>query len=129
MTGQIKVLAVESLEAAADHSTKRGYFVELSAGKASIVNATTDVPYGLILDGEEAGGQDAIAISGGNVGTVRVKVGGAVAKGALGQLQNDGSVITDAGTGARVLVCKFMEAGAADELVEAIIFLPVVIAS
>jgi len=124
-SGQIQTLAVESIEAAADHKEKRGFFVEIDGnGKAAIVNATTDLPYGVILDGEEAGGQDSIAVSGGNAGPVRVKVGGPVSKGGLGQLENDGSVIADSGAGARVIVCKFLEAGVEDELVKAIAILP-----
>lgn len=123
-SGQIKPTTVESIEAAADHSEKRGHFVELSSGKAAIVNSTADLPYGLILDGEPQGGQDSVAICGGNAGSVRVKVGGPVAKGAYGQLENDGTVITDSGAGARVIVCRFLEDGVEDELVEAILINP-----
>jgi len=124
-SGQIKAVTVESIEAAADHSAKRGHFVEIDGdGNAAVVNATTDLPYGLILDGEEAGGQDSIAVCGGNAGSVRVKVGGPVSKGNFGQLESDGTVIVDSAAGARVIVCRFLEAGVEDELVEAILMVP-----
>jgi len=124
-SGQIKTVTVEALVPNADHREKRGFFVKLSSGLAALVSAATDVPYGVILDGENTDGNDAIAISVGNVGSVRVKVAGSVTKGGLGQLTSTGEVIADAGTGARVLVCVFLEAGSDDELVEAILIKPV----
>ncbi len=124
MSQIVRTLTVIPLEAAADHSAKEGYFVELALGKASVCNAATDVPFGLILDGENTGGNDSVAVCGGNAGSVRVKATAAVTKGTFGQLAADGSVIADSGAGARVLPCLFLEDGAANELVEAILVLP-----
>ena len=119
-------VAIESLPqpAGVDHSTKRGFFVELTAGAASVCNAATDEPYGVILDGERAGGRSSVGLCGGNLGTVRVKTSGAVAKGRRGQLAADGTVVQDTGAGARVLVCRFTEDGTSGELVEAVILDP-----
>lgn len=126
--------AIIPLTPAADHTDKEGYFVELSSGNAAIVNATTDIPLGVILEGRPTTGKDSIAISAGGLsGTVKVKVKGSspgtIALGTLLQLHSDGTVLADAGTGARVLVAQALEAGAADELIEAVLFKPVVFAS
>lgn len=126
MSTFIKDVALESLPqpAGVDHSTKRGFFVELTGGAASVCNAATDEPYGCITDGERAGGRSAVALCGGNVGTVRVKTSGNVAKGRRGQLAADGTVVQDTGAGARVLVCRFCEDGVSGELVEALLLDP-----
>lgn len=124
-SGQVQTTAIEPIEAAADHSDKVGYFMEIDGnGKSAIVNSAADLPYGLILDGEEAGGNDSVAVCGGNVGPVRVKVSGPVTKGSYGQLQNDGTAIVDSGAGARVIVCRFLEAGVAEERVKSILINP-----
>lgn len=115
---------------AADQTGKEGYFVEVSSGEAAVVNAATDVPLGVILYGEDTDGQSAIGIPGALAGTVRVKLGGAVtAIGTKLQLEADGTVIADAGSGARVLVAKALETGAEDELIEAALIEPEVFAS
>lgn len=122
---QIRTLAVDSLVPAADHSTNRGYFVKLDSNKkAALCTAATDTPYGAILDGENVDGQDSVAISGGNIGSIRIKVGGTVSKGQLGVLNASSVAIADPGTGARKVVCLFLEDGVVDELVEALLLLP-----
>lgn len=123
---QIKDKAILALTPTADHSLLEGYFVENSAGSAAIVNAATDIPLGVILDGEETSGKDSIAIAGGFAGTCYVKTSGVIAFGALLQLAADGTVITDAGTGARVIVGRKVDQGSSvsGDLIEAVIFLP-----
>lgn len=121
--------AVESLVAAADHSGSKGHFVELSSGQAAIVNAATDVPYGIILVGETAGKADSIGVLGGNLGPVPVKAGGAISKGDFLELTANGDVVPDSGSGARVIVGRAMEDAADDERFEAVVFNPVVYAS
>lgn len=123
---QIKNNAIIALTPTADHSDKEGYFVENSSGSAAIVNATTDIPLGVILDGEDTSGKSSIALAGGFSGTCYVKTSGAIAFGALLQLANDGTVITDAGTGARVIVGRKVDAGTctSGDLIEAVLFLP-----
>lgn len=121
---QVKTNAILALTPSADQTLLEGYFVEVAAGVASVVNAATDIPLGVILDGEDVDGKSSIAVAGGFAGTCKVKLSGAVSQGDLGQLAADGTVITDSGAGARVIVCRFLEDGVADELVEAVIFLP-----
>jgi hypothetical protein len=119
---QIKNTAILALTPTTDHSLLEGYFVENSAGSAAIVNAATDIPLGVSLDGEETTGKDSVAIAGG----CYVKTSGVIAFGALLQLAADGTVITDAGAGARVIVGRKVDQGscASGDLIEAVIFLP-----
>lgn len=120
----IKSQGIIALTPTADHTSSEGFFVEYSAGSAAIVNAATDLPIGVIVDGEETTGKSSIAVGGAFHGTVHVKVTGTVAQGAFGQLTATGTCITDAGSGARVIVCRFLEAGVTGDLVEAILMVP-----
>lgn len=128
---QIKTVAILSFAPLADQSASEGYFVEASGNGVAVCNAATDIPLGVILDGEPISGRSSIAIAGGFPGTCHVKLGatpGAVVRGAFGTLNADGTVRADPGTGARVRVCRFLEAGTADELVEAVLINPVALA-
>ncbi len=120
----VKDLAIISMAPTADHSALKGYLVTNSSGSAAVNTSTTVQALGVILDGEAVGGRDAIAILGGNHGTVKLKAGGTVAAFALVQQKNDGTVITDAGTGARVVVGQALEAAVLNELFEAMIIFP-----
>jgi len=114
------------------HALKEGYFVELSSGKAAIVNAATDVPFGVILKGEGTDGQDSIAIPHGFSGTVEVKLDGTpgtVVVGTVLTVTATGTVKADPGSGDRVQVAVALQAGAADELIEAALIKPVSIAA
>lgn len=117
--------AILSMTPGADHSDYEGYFVELTAGNPTVCNAATDVPFGIILDGEPTTGVDSIGVCGGNFGPARVKLSGVVAKGADLQLAADGTCVTDALAGARVIVAKALEAGVSGDLIEAVILTPV----
>jgi len=120
--------AIIPMTPGADHSaaTQEGLFVKLNAAGNPIVvvSATATVPFGVILDGEAVTGQDSIGVCGGNFGPAYVRAGAAVTRG-YGQLESDGAVINDAGAGARIVVCLFLESGVADELVQAVILTPV----
>jgi len=122
--------AVIILTPTSDHTGKEGYFVDVDATeKAALIDATTDLPFGVILEGATTAGKSAIAAAaGGFKGTVRVKLGaapGTVRAGVLLQTNNDGTVRADAGTGARVLTAQALESGAAGELIEAVLFKPI----
>jgi hypothetical protein len=118
--------AVIPVTPAADQTGLEGYFVENSSGTASVCNATTDVPLGIIVEGADTDSKSSIALSrGGFKGTVKVKIGsgsGAVSAFNLLQLNSDGTVNVDAGSGARTLVAQALEAGVAGDLIEAVIF-------
>lgn len=122
--------AIIALTPTADHTGKEGYLVDVDATeKAALIDATTDLPFGVILEGATTAGKSAIAVGvGGFKGTVRVKLGatpGTVKVGVLLQTNNDGTVRADAGTGSRVLAGQALESGAAGELIEAVLFKPI----
>jgi hypothetical protein len=117
--------AIIAMTPGADHSEKEGYFVKLSAGKPIACTAASDVPFGIILHGEDTDGVDSIGVSGGLASTAHVKLSGDVAQGADLQLHTDGSCVTDALSAARVIVAKALEAGSSGDLIEAVILTPV----
>jgi hypothetical protein len=120
--------AIIPLTPAADQTDKEGYFVETSSGNAAVVNAATDLPTGVIVDGETTSGLSSVALMNFG-GTVRVKLSGNVNKLAKLQLAADGTVVTDAATGARVIVAQALEAGVSGDLIEAAFYGPIVYAS
>ena len=125
----IRDTAVVAVTPAADHREKRGFLVEIDGnGKAAVINSAADLPFGVILDGQnssDANAQDSIGVLGGNLGTVPMVAGAAITKGQRLQAQNDGTVIPDAGSGARVIVGRALEDAAATERFEAVGFAPV----
>ena len=94
---------------------KVGYAVEVESDNVRVFDGS-GTPFGVVLDGEAATGKSTIATFAGASGTVKVKLAGTVAFGAslevtsagLFQTQSSGDVFAVA-----------MEAGTADELIEA----------
>jgi hypothetical protein len=121
-----KTKAILAFTPSADHRTKEGYFVQLSGGEAVLSASATTKPFGLILEGENTDGVDSIAVCGGNAGPARVKASGIIAQGAYVQLHTDGSVVTDAAAGARVLVGIALEAAVSGDLFDCQLITPVV---
>ncbi len=114
------------------HIDKEGYAVKASSGNAALLAADTDVPLGVILEGGPTTGKSSIALCGGNMGTVRVKLDatpGTVNVGTKLQSLNGGTWKADAGSGARVLAAIALEAGSAGEYLSALLVPPVSIAS
>lgn len=87
-------------------------------------------PYGVILEGGNTGETTTIALcAGGHAGTVKVKMSGSpgsVVKGSNLELVNDGTAKIATATSTRVLLAQAMEAGAANELIEAVLFRPAI---
>ncbi len=127
--------AIVAMTPTADHREKRGFFVTAAAGLAAlVVTPATDDPYGVILDGEDTTGKDSVALCGGNAGPVKVKLAaapGTVVAGTRLQLSatTAGTAGADAGTGARVVCARALEAGEANELIMAILLAPIIYAS
>lgn len=119
--------AIIALTPTADQTSSRGYFVEASSGSAAIVNAATDLPIGVIVDGQPTTGKSTIAVGIGLL--VKVKVTGTspgtINLGTYLTVKNDGTVQADAGSGNRVQVARAMESGAANELIDAVLLQPV----
>jgi len=118
----VRANAIIALTPAVDHSAKEGYFVIITNDLPVVSGSASDVPFGILIDGEAAGGVDSIGVCGSNLPTVRVKLSGPVDLGDTLQLHDDGSVVVDAGSGARVVVGQALEAGVSGDLIEAVIF-------
>ncbi len=125
----VKDLAIIAMTPTADHSTNKGYLVKNSSGSAALNDSATAAALGVILDGEPTTGKDSIALLGGNLGTVKLKAGGTITAFSLLAQKNDGTVIVDAGTGARVVMGRALEAAVSTEIFEAMVFFPVVYAA
>ena len=111
-----------------DHSDKEGYAVKASSGKAALCDAVTDIPLGVLVDGKPTTGRSSVAIAAGNPPPVKVKLSatpGTVALGTFLTVCADGSAQADAGSGNRVRFARALEAGSANELIEAALINPV----
>jgi len=120
--------AVSAFTAASDQRGKEGYFVD-AAGV--IVSSAAAPPYGVIVEGLDAGQVTTVADSwGGFAGNVSVKLGatpGTVNRGTLLVLTATGVVIANDATAGNVVVAQAKESGAADELIEAVLVRPYII--
>ena len=108
--------AIFALTPAADQTDKEGYAVKIVAGEAAISTAHNG-NFGVILDGETTSGKSTIASMAGASGTVKVKLSGTVALGGNLMIHTDGTWKAHAST--KIVAGVAMEAGVADELVEA----------
>lgn len=119
--------------AAADQTAARGLFVENSSGNASVVNAVTDIPLGVITDGAPSGAKSSVAISGsGAIAKVKcAATAGTINLGTYLTLDGTtfGAVAADPGSGNRVQVARALEAGANNALIDAVLINPVSIAA
>lgn len=119
--------AILPLTPTADHTGLEGYFI-LPTG-ALVSSATAAVPLGVITEGSRINEKDSVALHNFG-GTVKVKLGatpGAVIAGSYLVLQADGSTKLDSGAGARIRVARAVEAGVAQELIEAVLIDPVIL--
>jgi len=105
-----------ALTPAADQTGKEGYAVKIAALKAAISTADSG-NFGVIVDGETTTGKSTIAAMAGASGTVKVKLSGTVALGGNLMIHTDGTWKAHAST--KIVAGVAMEAGVADELVEA----------
>ncbi len=115
----------------ADHSALDGYFVKNSSGSAALIAAATDIPVGVIVNGEDTDGKDSVALPG-FAGLVDVKLAatpGTVNFGTTLVLDGTtlGAVKADPGSTDRVQVAVALESGTAGELIKARLIEPVFI--
>jgi hypothetical protein len=114
---QGRVNAVMPLQSIVDHSANDGLFVSTSGSLAGAA-----APFGIILEGSPVGLPNSIAIcAGGYAGTVKVRVGGAIARGSL----CGSNALSQADPSAVIKCCQLLEdSNAAGGLVEAVLFRP-----
>ena len=110
-----------------DHSGKEGYAAKYAAGpKAALVTGDTDIPLGVIVDGEPTTGQSTVAICDAAQGTVRVKLDATPGTVVLGTYLTITSTGTFKATVSGKTQCaRAMEAGAANQMIEAVLFRPI----
>lgn len=116
--------AIYPFTPSADQTDKIGYLVDIANDTATISSSATTPARGIIMDGGKVGGQSSIGILGALNGSVPGKLSGPVTKGDRLQQAADGSLLTDAGAGARVLVGVAMETGVAGDLIEIVTHAP-----
>jgi hypothetical protein len=115
---------VISVPGAADLTGKKGFFVEIASGEISLCNAVTDLPLGVLGEGDAVAGSVILPNAPGSVFVKLSASPGTVAAGTYLTLVAGGTAAADAGTGARVQVARALEAGAANELIEAMLLEP-----
>jgi hypothetical protein len=98
-----------------DLTGKEGYLVKNNAGVHALNDSATVPALGVVLEANPAAKQSSIGLLGG-IPPVRMVAGGAIALYDEVEQKNDGTVVTDAGAGARVIVGRAMEAAAAGDL-------------
>lgn len=112
--------AIVAFTPAADYSAKAGYLVDLASETATISTSATTPAKGVIVEGNEttagyASEKVAVAILGAVAGSLYMRAGGAITKGDQVCQNTDGTIITDAGTGARTAVGIALETGVSGE--------------
>lgn len=117
--------AVIALTAAADYSAGRGKSVTISGDTATLSASATTQARGIIIEGATSGNQVTVAILGAGGGTVPAKLSGSVTKGDKLQQHTDGTWITDAGTGGRVVSLVALETGVSGDIIEAAMLTPI----
>lgn len=126
---EVNPKAVLSLVPNETHVDKEGYLVRVASGKAALSASATVEADGVILDGEATTGKSSVALLGGNIGLIRMKLTGAVSQGGRLIQHTDGTVKADTATGARVVVAKAIEDGVDGELVAVLPCTPIVYTS
>ncbi len=125
---QSRESAIIAVLVAATLVAKEGYFVKVDTNeKLAAVTAASDIPFGVVTLGKDTTQLSSVAVCGGCQGTFKVKLGatpGTVKRGTYLQLNADGTVKADAGTGARVIVALAIESGAANEQIDAVLLVP-----
>ncbi len=124
-------IAILPLTPLADHTGLEGNFILATGG--IVTSATATLPLGVILEGFTTKQKDSVGLPNFG-GTVKVKLSaapGAVVFGSYLILDGTtlGAVKLDPGTGtARIQVARALEAGAANELIEAYLVDPAILA-
>jgi len=109
-----------------DLTDKEGYLLKESSGNLVLNDSATAPARAVCLEGNTAAkNSSAIIIGSGQV--VRLKAGGAITKFNQVTQKNDGTVIADAGSGARVAVGIALETGVTDALIEVALQTPTVL--
>lgn len=121
---------IQALTPAADMSTKKGMLVTIAAGIATLSASASVRAKGVIVDGNDTAAGYAtekvsVAILGNVQGSIPMRASGTIASGAFVQQAADGTVVTDAETGARLILGVAAEDAVTGENFEVFPFTPV----
>lgn len=132
MNGIARKEPIYSFPCAADQSAKVGQAVYLAAGVATLLtSATANEPYGVIIAGADTATEPSSIVpfaGAGAAGAVYGKLDatpGTIVAGSNLVVTATGTFILDPGTGARWTCAQAQESGVANELIEMILFKPV----
>jgi hypothetical protein len=118
-----KADGIEHFTPAADYTGKEGYGVTIAGNVATLGASATVRHKGIILVGGTVAQGVTVAILGSINGAIPVKISGAVTRGDELQQAADGTYVTDAGSGARVLGGVANQTGIANDLVDTFVHL------
>lgn len=116
-----------ALTPTATHVDKEGYIVKNSSGSAALVSGVTDVPIGVIVEGASTSAKDSVALIG-FAGSVKVKLHsspGTVNAFTYLEVSAAGTAKAASATTGTILFAQALEAGSANELIEARLIEPV----
>lgn len=115
-----------------DYSALEGYGVTLGVTSgvltATVSASATVVIEGIIAEAGTVAQGVSVAVPGSTPGGIHVKLSGTVTAGDKLQQAADGTFVTDAGTGARVVVGIALESGVSGDLIEMLMQTPVTLA-
>ncbi len=120
----LRSLPIIALTGATDLSTKRGFTVTVANDVATLSASATVPARGVILEGRPTTEVSSIGILGSMPGTVAMKTSGAITKGDRVQQAADGTIVTDAGTGSRVVIGTALENAVSGDLIEVATHVP-----
>lgn len=106
-------------------SGKEGYLLKENSGALAVNDSATVAARAVVLDDAVAADDSAVGILGCLAGTVKLKASGTITKFARVQQAADGTVVTDAGTGSRVIVGVALEGAVSGDLFECATHAPI----
>jgi hypothetical protein len=108
---------------AASYISYLGYLVTIANGTATVNASTSVLSKGVIVEPNDtaagyASEKVSVELLAGSSKPTKVRCGGTIVKGAFVQQHSDGTIITDAGSGARVIVGIALESGASGDNID-----------
>jgi len=122
----VRESAIIPVSTLASYHGLEGRLVNLSGDTVELSSSALVPATGVLLDaGDRDGNQAVLFVLGPPGGTIRVKASGTITKGDRLQQGADGTFVTDAGSGARVVVGVALESAVSGDLFEAALHVPV----
>lgn len=119
---KLRADGIISLTPAADYQAKKGYAVTHDGTTATLSASASTRAQGVIISANA--GTDytrekvTIALLGSVNGSIPMKASGTIAAGAWVQQASDGTIVTDAGSGTRVVIGQALESAVSGDIIE-----------